>query len=153
MMIPQLLFAALTSALVTPECSSAWARMNTTMYQADAAYQIKERQCLTRCIPPRAITGKTCRSICSDGSDRAVIDYVSVCEHNARGKPYFEDFDMTWNTTHKILSTSRARCLPTACMTNANDIPSIATAISKEFCSTMGLYSLESCEVKLVKPN
>ena len=59
--------------------------------------------------PPRATEGKTCRALCSDGADQAVKDYVSVCQHDARGAPYYEDFDLTWKATGKPMSTSRVQ--------------------------------------------
>jgi hypothetical protein len=106
--------------------------MNTTMHVADKSYQIDEELCLTRCIPPKAKVGEACRSQCGGGDLQPVKDYVSQCEHSAMGKPYFEDFDMTWDKptgilkTRKKLSTSRALCLPYA--------PSDTSIICPEFC-------------------
>ena len=141
-----------TVVQLSPACATAWLRMNTTMHQANAMYELNEKQCLTRCIPPRADVGKTCRSICSDGSDQAVKVYASQCEHEARGVTFYEDYDMRWAATQKLLSTSGVRCLPVDCLNNATDVPILANATSKAFCATMGAYPFDSCEVHLVQP-
>ena len=68
------------------------------------------------------------------------------------GKPFYEDFDMTWATTLKPLSTSRPLCLPTVCISSQSDLAGLAAELSKAFCSTMGAYPLQTCAVNLVKP-
>lgn len=87
-------------------------RLPTYSDTANAMYKLAEQQCLTRCIPPKAIEGRTCRALCSDGSDQAVKDYVSVCLHDGMGEPYYEDFDMTWAASGKPMSTSRVLRIP-----------------------------------------
>ena len=134
---------------LSPACAQAVKAMNVSMDAAESAYVAAQApsKCLSKCIPPACKNGQACDCDCTTGA--AAKSYAAACEQSRStdGRVFVQLKQMRWALSKKLLDTKRPLCYPTDC--TAQDMASLRNASSRAFCSTMGLFLLDECEITL----
>eukprot|EP01047_Picozoa_sp_COSAG01_P077533 COSAG01_NODE_13999_length_1509_cov_1.356028_1_plen_346_part_00 len=130
--------------MVMSSCPDARAILNETMKGAEAAFISSNSECLQRCIPPTAPSQQPCDAVCEAGAD----EYGNTCR-KAGGVLITERTRMRWALSLDVITTTRPFCVPSAADCSAAELLLIMQEMSLAFCSTMGFFLLDQCNVFL----